>query len=71
MFLKTPIASSLPDVLTVLGSAGSVVGSVVALALDPCLQRRALENLAVGAAVGGTCAWFAVFIAYALTRIVT
>jgi hypothetical protein len=71
MLAKAPTASSLPDVLTVIGSAGSVVGGAVALALSPHLQRRALENLALGAAVGGVCAWFAVFVGYLLTRIAT
>lgn len=69
MFSKTPTASSLPDALTVLGSAGSLIGAAVALALNPVWQRRALEDLAPGAAAGGICAWFVVFFTYALTRI--
>jgi hypothetical protein len=63
---KTPTASSLPDVLTVIGSAGGVVGGAVALALSSHLQRQALENLALGAAIGGVFAWFAIFVAYLL-----
>ncbi|HEU0251303.1 MAG TPA: hypothetical protein VFR48_11315 [Solirubrobacteraceae bacterium] len=59
-------ASTLPDVLTVIGSAGSVVGGGIALILSPHLQRQALENLALGAAVGAVCGSFAVFAAYLL-----
>jgi hypothetical protein len=47
------------------------MGGAIALALNPYLQRRALENLALGAAVGGVCAWLAVFVAFLLTRIAT
>jgi hypothetical protein len=54
-------ASALPDALTVIGSAGSVVGGCVALMLNPYLQRQALENLALGAAIGAVCGCFAVF----------
>lgn len=55
-------ASTLPDVLTVVGSAGSVVGGCVALMLSPYLQRQALESLALGAAMGAVCGCFAVYL---------
>ena len=62
-------ASTLPDLLTILGSAGSVVGGCVALMLSSRLQREALENLALGAAVGAFCGCFAVFAAYLMTQL--
>lgn len=43
--------STLPDVLAILGSAGSVVGGGVGLVVDHAKLRQALENLALGAAL--------------------
>jgi hypothetical protein len=59
--------STLPDVLAVLGSAGSVVGGGVGLVIGHTGSRQALENLALGAAVGGVCGCFAAFLAYIVT----
>ncbi len=60
--------STLPDVLAVLGSAGSVVGGGVGLAVNHATSREALENLALGAAVGGVCGCSAAFLAYIVIR---
>jgi hypothetical protein len=61
--------STLPDVLAILGSAGSVVGGGVGLAVGHASLRQILENLALGAAVGGVCGCFAAFLAYVVIRI--
>lgn len=66
MISRVPATASLPDALTVIGSAGSVLGGVVALALDPHLQKETLENLVLGAAVGATCGLLTAFLAYLL-----
>jgi hypothetical protein len=71
MLSRVPATSSLPDALTVIGSAGSVLGGFVALTFSPHLRREALESLALGAAVGATCGFFAVFLAYLLTNLPT
>jgi hypothetical protein len=71
MLSRVPATASLPDALTVIGSAGSVLGGVVALAFSPYPQREALESLALGAAVGATCGFFAVFLAFLLENIPT
>lgn len=60
--------SILPNVLAILGSAGSVVGGGVGLVMDHATSRQALENLALGAAVGGVCGCFATFLAYIVIR---
>jgi hypothetical protein len=62
-------ASTLPDILTIIGSAGSVVGGCVALTLSSRLQRETLENLALGAAVGAVLGCFSVFAAYLITQL--
>ena len=61
-------ASTLPDVLAILGSAGSVVGGGVGLVANHATLRQALENLALGAAVGGVCGCFVAFLAYVAIR---
>jgi hypothetical protein len=60
--------STLPDVLAILGSAGSVVGGGVGLVVDHATLRQALENLTLGAAVGGVCGCFVAFFAYVVIR---
>jgi hypothetical protein len=62
-------ASTLPDALAILGSAGSVVGGGVSLVVSHATLRQALENLALGAAVGGVCGCFTAFLAYLAMRI--
>jgi hypothetical protein len=62
--------STLPDTLALLGSAGSVVGGGVGLAVEHSTLRQALENIALGAAVGGGCGCFATFLAYIATQMI-
>jgi hypothetical protein len=61
-------ASTLPDVLAVMGSAGSVVGGGVGLVVDSATLRQTFENLALGAAAGGACGCFVAFLAYLVIR---
>jgi hypothetical protein len=49
MLSRVSATASLPDALTVIGSAGSVLGGFVALMFSPHLQREGLESLALGA----------------------
>jgi hypothetical protein len=60
--------STLPDVLAVVSSAGSVVGGGVGLVVDSVTLRQTFENLALGAAVGGVCGCFVAFLAYVVIR---
>jgi hypothetical protein len=68
MLSRIPGTASLPDALTVIGSAGSVVGAVGALLVSSYVQRQALEDLALGAAIGAVSACCATFFAYLLLR---
>jgi hypothetical protein len=57
-------ASTLPDALTVVGSAGTVIGATIGAIVGATSSRRALECLALGAAAGSVGGYLAVFVIY-------
>jgi hypothetical protein len=61
--------SWLTDLLTVIGSAGAVLGATVGAAIGADSWRQALERLAIGAATGGACGYLAAFVIYDLVRL--
>lgn len=61
--------SSITDLLTVVGSAGTVVGAAIGVIVSDATRRQALECLALGAAAGGACGCLLAFVAYDVTRL--
>ncbi len=59
----------LTDLLTLLGSAGTVVGGTIGLVVGAPALRQRFESLALGAAVGGAGGCSIAFIGYACLRI--
>ncbi len=62
-------APPLADLLTLIGSAGTVVGAAVGSVVAASTLRQAFENLALGAAAGGAGGCSIAFIGYACLRI--
>jgi hypothetical protein len=59
----------LTDLLTLFGSAGTVVGAAVGSVVTASTLRQAFENLALGAAAGGAGGCSIAFIGYTCLRI--
>jgi hypothetical protein len=57
------------DLLTLFGSAGTVVGAAIGLIVGASTLRQAFESLALGAAAGGAGGCLIAFIGYACLRI--
>ncbi|MGA9316319.1 MAG: hypothetical protein WBV77_17035 [Solirubrobacteraceae bacterium] len=55
----------LTDLLTLLGSAGTVVGGTIGLIVGAPALRQRFESLALGAAAGGASGCLVAFIGYA------
>lgn len=55
----------LTDLLTLLGSVGTVVGGTIGLVVPASTQRQRFESLALGAAAGGASGCLIAFIGYA------
>jgi hypothetical protein len=60
--------STLPDALTIVGSAGTVLGGVIGAIAGSSNWRQAFECLALGAAAGGVSGCLAVFLTYLAAR---
>jgi VIT1/CCC1 family predicted Fe2+/Mn2+ transporter len=61
--------SSITDLLTIVGSAGTVVGATIGVIVGGATWRQAFECLTLGAAAGGACGCFIAFFAYDVTRL--
>jgi len=61
--------STLPDVLTIAGSTGSVLGGAVGAVIGASTWRQIFECLALGAATGGVCGCLTVFVVYGGMRV--
>jgi hypothetical protein len=59
----------LAEALAVLGAGGSVIGGLIGSMLNARTWRQALENLALGATVGGVAGCLIAFSVYAGDRI--
>jgi zinc transporter ZupT len=59
-------SSSLADLLSVIGPAGTLLGAAIATTVRPARRRDALERLALGAALGGVIGYLAAFVVYDL-----
>jgi zinc transporter ZupT len=69
--LNTVIAvSSLPDLLAEVGAGVTIVGGIIGLALGGASRsRRSLEDLALGAAIGGFLGCLISFLVYLFAKI--
>lgn len=65
MFNAVANAPQLTDLLTLLGSAGTVVGGTIGLIVGAPTSRQRFESLALGAAAGGAGGCLIAFIGYA------
>jgi len=64
MLIAVTRSPTITDLLTVLGSGGTVLGGVVGWLLKAPNWRRSFDNLAVGAAAGGVCGCLIAFMSY-------
>jgi hypothetical protein len=62
-------APTITDLLTVLGSGGTVLEGVIGWLLEAPSWRRAFDNLALGAAAGGVCGCLIAFLSYFGTKV--
>jgi hypothetical protein len=69
--LKDVIAvSSLPDLLAEVGAGVTVIGGITGLVVGGASRsRRSLEDIALGAAVGGFLGCLASFLVYLLAKV--
>jgi hypothetical protein len=64
--------SSLPDLVTEVGAGVTIIGGVIGLVLSGTPKsRRSLEDIALGAAIGGFLGCLISFLVYLFAQVIT
>jgi hypothetical protein len=64
--------SSLPDLVTEVGAGATIIGGVIGLVLSGAPRsRRSLEDIALGATIGGLLGCLISFVVYLFAQVIT